>query len=231
LTQDNVMQRAVSASLSLQPLLTHQQARVAGKKSLAYKLDKNLPGWYAEVDLTHGKETFTLMFFKPKAYMNLNGAPILKAAKSFLPSMSRGKNKGPALLVAPVRLDIISQPGRLVLHDDLQRPIGKATLQEGGKEAGHNGLRDVSSAFRTHDYWRMRLGIGRPANKTSVTTYVCESRRRFLLRDSSTAVDPLTTAEINSVRFDEFTGRSGPVLDEVWSSLEDVMEQLGQTKP
>lgn len=50
----------------------------------------------------------------------------------------------------------------LVLHDELDLPPGNVKLKLGGGHAGHNGLRDIRSAFSSPDFWRLRLGIGHP---------------------------------------------------------------------
>jgi PTH1 family peptidyl-tRNA hydrolase len=50
----------------------------------------------------------------------------------------------------------------LVVHDELDLSLGESRLKFGGGEAGHNGLRDISQHLGTKDYYRLRLGIGRP---------------------------------------------------------------------
>lgn len=50
----------------------------------------------------------------------------------------------------------------LVAHDELDLPPGVAKLKKGGSSGGHNGLKDISAALGTQDYWRLRIGIGHP---------------------------------------------------------------------
>ncbi len=50
----------------------------------------------------------------------------------------------------------------LVVHDELDLPPGAAKLKKGGSSGGHNGLKDITSALGTQDYWRLRIGIGHP---------------------------------------------------------------------
>ena len=50
----------------------------------------------------------------------------------------------------------------LVIHDELDLPPGQAKLKRGDGHAGHNGLRDIQSAFSSPDFWRLRIGIGHP---------------------------------------------------------------------
>jgi len=61
----------------------------------------------------------------------------------------------------------------LVVHDELDFPPGAARLKQGGGIAGHNGLKDISQRLGSHDYWRLRIGVGRP-NGDSGADYVLE---------------------------------------------------------
>lgn len=50
----------------------------------------------------------------------------------------------------------------LVVHDELDLAPGIARLKKGGSSGGHNGLKDITAALGTQDYWRLRIGIGHP---------------------------------------------------------------------
>ena len=62
----------------------------------------------------------------------------------------------------------------LVVHDELDFAPGVAKLKQGGGIAGHNGLKDISQRLGSHDYWRVRLGIGHPGDKNAVADYVLQ---------------------------------------------------------
>jgi peptidyl-tRNA hydrolase, PTH1 family len=62
----------------------------------------------------------------------------------------------------------------LVAHDELDFQPGVARLKLGGGIAGHNGLRDISQRLATHDYWRLRLGVGKPPAGTEGGDYVLQ---------------------------------------------------------
>jgi PTH1 family peptidyl-tRNA hydrolase len=62
----------------------------------------------------------------------------------------------------------------LVVHDELDFQPGVVRLKQGGGIAGHNGLRDISQRLGTHDYWRLRLGVGRPPAGTEGGDYVLQ---------------------------------------------------------
>ena len=69
----------------------------------------------------------------------------------------------------------------LVVHDELDLAPGVAKLKKGGSSGGHNGLKDITAALGTQDYWRLRLGIGHPRNANSqqaVADFVLHRARR-----------------------------------------------------
>lgn len=55
----------------------------------------------------------------------------------------------------------------LVVHDELDFDPGVVKLKKGGSAGGHNGLRDITAALGTQDYWRLRIGIGHPRHLNS----------------------------------------------------------------
>jgi PTH1 family peptidyl-tRNA hydrolase len=59
----------------------------------------------------------------------------------------------------------------LVAHDELDLPVGSIRLKFGGGHGGHNGLRDAI-AHIGENFWRLRIGVGHPANKAEVIDYV-----------------------------------------------------------
>ncbi len=60
----------------------------------------------------------------------------------------------------------------LIVHDELDLAPGAAKLKHGGGIAGHNGLSDVASRLGTREFWRLRIGIGRPALPAAGADYV-----------------------------------------------------------
>lgn len=66
----------------------------------------------------------------------------------------------------------------LVIHDELDLPPGSAKIKKGGGNGGHNGLKDISAQLGTPDYWRLRLGIGHPGEKSAVVNYVLHEPSR-----------------------------------------------------
>ncbi len=68
-----------------------------------------------------------------------------------------GRSVGPAL-----RFHKLTAAELLVVHDELDLPLGTVRLKLGGGEAGHRGLKSVTAHVGTQEYARLRLGIGRP---------------------------------------------------------------------
>jgi peptidyl-tRNA hydrolase, PTH1 family len=62
----------------------------------------------------------------------------------------------------------------LVVHDELDFPPGVAKMKQGGGIAGHNGLKDISQRIASHDYWRLRIGVGKPPAEAEGADYVLQ---------------------------------------------------------
>ncbi|MDH5175076.1 MAG: aminoacyl-tRNA hydrolase, partial [Gammaproteobacteria bacterium] len=99
-------------------------------------------------------EGHELVLLKPQTYMNRSGLSI-RALMDYI--------KAPINEV-------------LVVHDDLDLPCGVARLKLGGGHGGHNGLRDTITHCGA-DFWRLRLGIGHPGDKSQVIDYVLQRAR------------------------------------------------------
>jgi peptidyl-tRNA hydrolase, PTH1 family len=91
-----------------------------------------------------------LRLLKPSTYMNRSGQSVAAMARYFD--------------VSPEQI--------LVAHDELDLPVGVVRLKQGGGHAGHNGLRDTIAALGSRDFWRLRIGIAHPGDRTLVTGYV-----------------------------------------------------------
>ena len=60
----------------------------------------------------------------------------------------------------------------IAIHDEIELDVDTTQSRLGGSEAGHNGLRDITKALGTRDYWRVRVGVGRPPGRQQVADYV-----------------------------------------------------------
>ena len=91
-----------------------------------------------------------MMMLKPQAFMNKSGVAVGKVARYYK--------------IGPEEI--------LVVHDDLDFEEGVVKIKKGGGHAGHNGLRDIIAHLGSKDFYRLRMGIGRPAAGREVTDYV-----------------------------------------------------------
>ncbi len=60
----------------------------------------------------------------------------------------------------------------LVVHDELELPEGVIKMKRDGGHAGHNGLRDIIAHIDSRDFYRLRVGIGRPVAGSNIADYV-----------------------------------------------------------
>jgi PTH1 family peptidyl-tRNA hydrolase len=93
---------------------------------------------------------------KPTTFMNVSGRAVGAIAKFYK--------------IAPEEV--------LVIHDELDLPPGTVKLKKGGGHGGHNGLKDIAAQFGTPDFWRLRIGIGHPGDKSQVANFVLHAPTR-----------------------------------------------------
>ncbi|MFA6039946.1 MAG: aminoacyl-tRNA hydrolase, partial [Methylophilus sp.] len=93
----------------------------------------------------------------------------------------------------------------LVIHDELDLSVGQIKLKFGGGHGGHNGLRDIHAALGTPNYWRLRVGIGHPGEKSEVANYVLKAPTKDeynliddSIYDSSKVLDLLVKGEFEN---------------------------------
>jgi peptidyl-tRNA hydrolase, PTH1 family len=77
----------------------------------------------------------------------------------------------------------------LVVHDELDIPPGQLRLKFGGGPGGHNGLKDITAHLGAQDYWRLRIGIGHPGDRSEVVNFVLKPPRREEQAEIDAAID------------------------------------------
>lgn len=87
---------------------------------------------------------------EPQTFMNLSGKSVGALARFFK--------------IQPEEV--------LVVHDELDFEPGTVKLKQGGSHGGHNGLRDIHAQLGSPNYWRLRVGIGHPGDKSEVANWV-----------------------------------------------------------
>lgn len=82
----------------------------------------------------------TALLLKPQTYMNLSGESVQEC----------------------LSFQKISPANLIVVHDEIDLPFGTLRLKKGGGSGGHNGLKSITEMLSTPDYFRVRVGVGRP---------------------------------------------------------------------
>jgi peptidyl-tRNA hydrolase, PTH1 family len=111
---------------------------------------------------------------KPQTYMNLSGESV-----------------GPLMQRYLVKLEDL-----IVIHDDLDLPLGKIRIRPDSSAGGHNGIKSIIDCLGTQNFVRIRVGISRPQNIES-DRFV--SVKEYVLGDFSEADQPVIEATIKRV--------------------------------
>ncbi len=118
---------------------------LAARLGARFRSHTKFHGEFCRVQMGGGEITL----LKPMTYMNRSGLAI-RALSDYLKV----------------------QPSQtMVVHDELDLPVGEARFKLGGGHGGHNGLRDTITHIGA-DFWRLRIGIGHPGDKSEVIDYV-----------------------------------------------------------
>ena len=91
-----------------------------------------------------------VFFLKPSTFMNDSGKSVQALAKFYK--------------IEPEEI--------LVIHDELDIQPGTAKLKLGGGHGGHNGLKSIQTSLGSNNFWRLRIGVGHPGDKSKVIGYV-----------------------------------------------------------
>ncbi|MFC1983554.1 aminoacyl-tRNA hydrolase [Chloroflexota bacterium] len=98
---------------------------------------------------------------RPQTYMNLSGRSVSLLAKRF-----------------DVNLDNL-----LVIHDDLDLPLGKMRIRQGGSSGGHKGVSSIITELGSQDFIRVRVGIGRPVKNEGLAELSEDEIINYVLSD------------------------------------------------
>ena len=97
------------------------------------KLEKNFKGSYAKCKI-HGED---IILLKPATYMNLSGESVLCVKEYFN----------------------INSDDILVIHDDMDLPVGKVRIRPNGSSGGQKGMNNIIELLKTNEIKRIRIGI------------------------------------------------------------------------
>jgi PTH1 family peptidyl-tRNA hydrolase len=125
---------------------------LARQHQVHFSHDSKFLGAIAKINTVHGP----VYLLKPMTFMNASGKAVAAVAHFYK--------------IAAAKI--------LVVHDELDLPVGKIKFKEKGGHGGHNGLRDIHAQLGTPDYWRLRIGIDHPGDKNKVADYVLKPPRK-----------------------------------------------------
>jgi PTH1 family peptidyl-tRNA hydrolase len=114
-----------------------------------------------------GMDAHSVIIGKSKSYMNETGGPV-KALANFYS-------------VEPTKI--------IALHDELDIPFAAIRTKLAGGDNGHNGLKSMTSSFGTPDYYRIRLGIGRPMGQQDPADFVLKAFSKVEQKDLAEFID------------------------------------------
>ncbi len=114
-----------------------------------------------------GIDAHSVIIGKSKSYMNETGGPI-KALANFYS-------------VEPEKI--------IALHDELDIPFAAIRTKLAGGDNGHNGLKSMTSSFGTPNYYRIRLGIGRPMGQQDPADFVLKAFSKVEQKDLAEFID------------------------------------------
>ncbi len=98
---------------------------------------------------------------KPQTYMNLSGQSVSRLVRKFN----------------------INLNDLLVIHDDLDLPLGKIRIRQSGGSSGHKGIDSIISCLESQDFIRIRVGIGRPTKNEGSTEISDDEIIAYVLSD------------------------------------------------
>jgi len=110
-----------------------------------------------------------ILLLKPQTYMNRSGEAVSSASDFY-----------------KVPLENI-----IVIHDEMDVPLGRIMIKPGGGSAGNNGIKSIISSLGSKDFVRVRIGIGKPQTKSEGANHVLSS---FSKSESSMIGDSIVTA-------------------------------------
>ena len=149
-----------------------------------------LDGLSAHYQFEHWKSKFEGMYasklfgsekiilVKPQTYMNLSGFCVAKFKQFFK----------------------VNDDDIFVIYDDIDLGFGDKRLKQGGGDAGHKGVRSISQHLGNKNFYRIRIGVGRPKEKEDVSSFV-------LSNFSKTEID-----------------RVQPIIEDLCKDFEDIIQ-------
>ncbi|QJC31973.1 aminoacyl-tRNA hydrolase [Enterobacteriaceae endosymbiont of Donacia versicolorea] len=120
--------------------------KLSKKFNVKFKKIKKFDGYVSEIYIARYK----LILFIPNSFINNSGKSIFTIINFYK----------------------IYFKNILIIHDELDFLPGIIKFKYGGSSGGHNGLNNIIKIFNSNSFYRLRIGIGRPYNKSEINNFV-----------------------------------------------------------
>jgi len=117
---------------------------------------------------------YKVVVAKPQTYMNLSGQSVSLLVRKF-----------------DINLNDL-----LVIHDDLDLPLGKIRIRSGGSSGGHKGIDSIINELGSQDFLRLRVGIGRPIKNEGSAEFSEDEIIAYVLSDFTPDEKPSSTSSM-----------------------------------
>src|SRR3954447_24234775 len=146
---------------------------LAARTGARFSVPKGIRAEVAESRLgPPGTASARLGLMKSRSYMNDTGGPVAGLLRYYK--------------IEPDRM--------VVVHDELDIDPGQLRVKFGGGDNGHNGLRSIRRSIGTGDFYRVRVGVGRPPGRQSVHDFVLKPYSAAERKDLPTYVEEAADA-------------------------------------
>lgn len=122
---------------------------LARQQGVAFRPETRFHGEVARIQAGNGD----VWLLKPSTFMNRSGQSVQALARFYR----------------------LPPEAVLVVHDELDLPVGTVRLKRGGGHGGHNGLKDIIKALGSREFGRLRIGIDHPGDRNQVVDYVLKA--------------------------------------------------------
>lgn len=149
-----------------------------GNPGLEYEQTRHNAGFWLVDNLANASN---VRLARESRYQALAGKTRISGQEVWLLEPQTFMNRSGQSVAALSNFYKISAAEVLVVHDELDLSPGVAKLKLGGSSGGHNGLKDITAALGSQDYWRLRIGIGHPRElglQQPVVDYVLHRPRK-----------------------------------------------------
>lgn len=136
---------------------------LAQKYHAEFKTENKFKGLFSNATI----DNHNCKLLMPNTFMNLSGEAVQKLAHFYK--------------ILPEEI--------LVIHDELDFAPGVARLKQGGGANGHNGILSIASNLNNNNFWRLRIGIGKPVIKDNMAGYVLSMPSKLEITQINEAID------------------------------------------